>query len=204
MVTMREAAQGLYGAYRLARLDAAGMQAFDVSIEGYWRSFGAALVALPGYLVVVALRASQAPEEEGWLRFVAIEAIAYVIAWVAYPLAAFYLTRPLNRADRYVAYIVAYNWSNVLQLAVYVAVVIVAASNLAPLALVGVLHLATVLTVLAYQWFIARTALAITPLAAAGIVFIDFVIGFLVNSVGLTLHRVGTTVPIDTVVAAIG
>ncbi len=45
--------------------------------------------------------------EGDWLRIVTAETIGYVIAWVAYPLAAFYLTRFVDRQQDYLGFIVA-------------------------------------------------------------------------------------------------
>jgi len=52
----REMMYALYGAYRLARFDAGGMRYFDASIDGFWRSFFAAVLIAPFYLIYQWLR----------------------------------------------------------------------------------------------------------------------------------------------------
>ena len=39
MISLREVFTALYGAYRLARLDAGGLKYFDITDQGFWRSF---------------------------------------------------------------------------------------------------------------------------------------------------------------------
>ena len=46
MITAREVSYGLFGAWRLAHLDRRGMEYFDTSIDGFWRSFWAAAWAM--------------------------------------------------------------------------------------------------------------------------------------------------------------
>jgi hypothetical protein len=65
----------------------------------------------------------------GWTRVVIAETIGYVIAWVAYPLAAFYLTRYLDRQQDYIGFIVALNWSQLLQLGILVPAHVIASTG---------------------------------------------------------------------------
>ena len=54
--TAGETLRALYGAYRLARLDAGGMAYFDSSIGGFWRSFFAAVLVVPFYALLLVMR----------------------------------------------------------------------------------------------------------------------------------------------------
>src|SRR5262245_1317592 len=118
MVTLAELGPALYGAWRLAHFDAGGMRYFDRSLNGFWRSFWAVALAAPGVAVITVIHLADMPIAGGWLGAVLGEAIAYVIGAVAFPLAAFYLTRFIDREAEYLGFIVAYNWSSLLQLAV--------------------------------------------------------------------------------------
>ncbi len=53
--------RSLTGALRLARFDAGGMAAFDVSFEGFWRSFWAAGLVLPLYIFFLAINFEGTP-----------------------------------------------------------------------------------------------------------------------------------------------
>src|SRR5262245_44712329 len=114
MLDLMGAARGIAGAWRLARLDPGGFRYFDLSEEGFWKSFQAALVAAPLFIVLILLRTEDHPLSADPLRAIFIEAIGYVVGWTAYPLAAWYLASALGKGQRYIAYIIAYNWANVI------------------------------------------------------------------------------------------
>ena len=93
MLSLAEIGPALYGAWRLAHFDPDGMRYFDRSIAGFWRSFQVALLGAPLWIIILGVNLAQMHIGGGWTRVVIAETIGYVIAWVAYPLAAFYLTR---------------------------------------------------------------------------------------------------------------
>ena len=179
MISAREAAFALSGALRLARMDPGGLDHFDTSIEGFWRSFYAAVVVVPVYLVLMGFYAALSPVDAGPVRWVLVEAIAYVLEWTAYPLAMVYIARGLRCSDNYIRYIVAHNWANVLGVVLFLPVAALAAINPA---LVGLLYMAMI-AVFVYQWYVARTALAITGQEAAVLMVFNLVLSFFINAV---------------------
>ncbi|MGQ0665190.1 MAG: hypothetical protein ACT4P2_16730 [Pseudomonadota bacterium] len=181
MITLREVGFGVFGAWRLARLEPTGMRYFDTSIDGFWRSFFAALVVAPGYLVVMLLRHAAQPVAAHPVRVALLEAIGYAIGWTLYPLVAFYLCRAFDVGGRYLGYIVAYNWANVIQAAIYVPAVIVGGLLVSGPGLL--LGLAVMVAILYYQYFIARAALGVGAAVALVFVAVDF-------ATGMALHRV--------------
>ena len=191
MLDLAGAARGLAGAWRLARLDPSGFHAFDLSEEGFWKSFQAAAVAAPLFALLVLLRTDEHPLSDDPLRAIFIEAIGYVIGWVAFPLAAFYLVTALGKGQRYTAYIIAYNWSVVLQIAAFVPVALLSASGALPGSGVVLLALLVTGAVIYYQFFIVRTALGIDALPALGFVAIDLMLGLAIDAVETSLHRAG-------------
>ncbi len=106
----------------------------------------------------------------------------------AFPLAAWYLANALGKSPRYTTYIVAYNWANVLQIAAFVPVAALAASELAPDTFIVLAALLLTGLVIYYQFFIVRTALEIEPLPALGFVAIDLVLGLLIDAAEASLH----------------
>jgi hypothetical protein len=187
-ITLKEVSLGLFGAWRLAHLDPRGMEYFDRSIDGFWRSFWAAAVMAPAYILIVALRLIERPTTSGSLRIALVEIIGYAIGWTAFPLAAWYMLRALDKQDRYFGYIVAYNWANVLQICVYLPVTALSAAGGLPDAVMSVLALGATAAVVFYQYFIARTALQVDMPIAAGIVFIDLMIGILLHGLIIALE----------------
>jgi len=176
-------AAALAGAFRLLRFDWTGFRYFDTSIQGFWRSFFAAALILPLYIPLIVLRMDDAELANPALRILAVEAIAYVIGWVAFPLAMAYLTQAFDRSAQYPGYIVAYNWGAAPQVVLMFAVALTRAAGLFPEALQTGLHFGIMLYLLAVQWFVARRALDIHPGAALGVVAADFMLSFLIATV---------------------
>src|ERR1044072_9647678 len=85
------------GALKLARGDARGRVFFDLSIGGFWRSFRAAAICYPMYLILLALRVTEAQWAGAGLgRILAVETVAFVISWAALPL----VLQPVGRVLR--------------------------------------------------------------------------------------------------------
>jgi hypothetical protein len=175
-----EIRRSLEGAARLFLFDPKGMQAFTLTIGGFWRSFLAALVAAPLQLlgIVISNRLlRQLPDLDITLaplpaRLTA-EILAYPLRWALFPVLMIGLARLLKGTARYVPYMVAYNWSGVVASLI----------GLTPLLLyaIGVFGTETAiaaiqgiqLIVWIYLWFIARTALGVGWAMAIGLVLID-------------------------------
>jgi hypothetical protein len=189
MLSLSEIGPALYGAWRLARFDAGGMRHFDRTLTGFWRSFWAALLAAPFVALLIALHLAGMQVGGSWPRVVLGEAIAYAIGVVAFPLAAFYIARLINREREYLGFIVAYNWSGLLQLAVMLPALLLAVSGILPGGAPTALVYAVQIAVLVYEWFVVRTALRLPGFGAAGIVMVDVVLTLIIQDVGDMLAR---------------
>jgi hypothetical protein len=179
MLSQAELKSAFEGALLLARGDAAGMTRFDLTIEGFWRSFFAIVVAAPAYLLLLVDQYATTGVGAHIGGVIMIEALAYVIGWCAFPVAAIFLTRVLGLGAHYVSLIVASNWSGVLQVLVLAMAVLL--GTLLPSALRGLLGLGALVAVLGYQWFVVRTALETTGTTAAALVAVDILLSMLVH-----------------------
>jgi len=179
----------MYGAWRLARLDAGAMAWFDRSAHGVWRSFWAMAITYPGFLVLLTMRPMPTPDQ-AWavpsLRLVWVESIAYVSAWIAFLLIVIEFCRWIRRERECLDFIIAYNWSQVLQTGLWLAVALLA-SPLAPVP-AAVVHLAAWATLIGYEWFIARVALGAGALVATAVVLLDLVLAMSVGEVAQSLY----------------
>ena len=187
MLSAREAATSLYGAYRLARFDARGMTYFETSLAGFWRSFYAAVIVAPVFAVLLAMRYAAGGEAVDEVRFAAVEAIAYVIAWVAFPLVMVSLARLLDREERYLGYIVAYNWASVLQNGLYLPLVMLGMAGVIPAEAAGPLSLIALSLILVYGWFIAKVALDVGTGTAVALVALDLVLSVVIDIVASSM-----------------
>ena len=184
MIAARDIAFGLFGAWRLAHFDSSGMQYVDDTVEGFWKSFFAAVIALPGYGALRAIAMVSNPEAlptASWPRTVAVFAIAYVIAWTSFPVVMTVVAEILDRRDQFIRLIVAYNWSAVIQVAVLLPVAVLVAAGGGGASVL--LYFAVMAAIMVYLWFIVRTALDVPGPTAAALVGLDFVINLLINGV---------------------
>lgn len=180
----REAAAGIYGAWRLALRDPSGMDHFVATPEGALRSFRAAVLLAPPFLLLLLFEIGSLETEVSAPFFLLVQAIVYVINWTAFPLAMSRISVLLGRGDRYPAYLCAYNWSAVVQAAAYLPVALGTRAGLVPEAAGQGLLQIIMLGLLVYQWYVARTALKTGGLQAAGLVLLDLMIGMMILDVG--------------------
>jgi len=178
----REILSAVYGAWTLFKLDPRGLAFFEDSVPACWRSFFAAVIVAPGFVILRLMQYLESEQSVDPLAVVVVEAIAYVVVWAGFPLALYYLARGFDRPERYVLAVVALNWSVVIQIALSLPVHLVAASGLLPTGLATLALLVVLGVTLFYEGFVVRTALEIPPPLAALVVAIDFVISFVVDN----------------------
>jgi len=176
-----ETARGLYGAWRLLRGDSGGLAAFDESVDGFWKSFFAAVLTAPGYGLLLALHLGRNPPEADGASVLAIHLLAYVVSWTAFPLVTHYIARGLDREARWVGFVVALNWSKVWQMAIYLPPAVLAGAVIPNPVVAGLISLVGVIAVLVYQWYVTRSALDIPGPTAAGLTAVDLLLGLLIT-----------------------
>ena len=185
----QEARLALAGTLRLAIGDRGGLACFDRSLDGFWRSFRAAVICYPLYLVLLAMRITLAEwERSGGWHIVTVETIGYVIAWVAFPLLMLNVTRVIGRAHRYFDFMVPYNWCQVPQSVLLVLVGIESETGILGARAGETIDLAAAFATLVYEWYIARIALETTGSAAAFVVLVDLVLGVTLSRVSGSLY----------------
>lgn len=187
MPSYREIAYGIYGAWRLARLDQDAMRYFDCTIEGFWKSFFAAVIVLPGFVIIMVFELNQLEVGAGVVRLVLVLACVYVLSWVAYPVIVHSICEAIGKRDAFIGFIVAFNWANVIQMAIWLPTIGLIGAGLLPRELGWLLHGIMLFLILGYAWFIAHTALGVTPMGAVGFVALDFIIGRIIQAVTLGL-----------------
>lgn len=162
------------GAWRLARGDPGGMDHFDCTVDGFWRSFWAALYVLPAYVLLVADQHMRAARESGFLAILVGEGVVYILGWLVMPVLAVFLTRYFGLQQRYVPLIVALNWASVVQMAIML--VPLAVDVLLSTTLAIFMMLLMMGAVLVYKTFIAKVALGTTIGTAAGFIAAELVV----------------------------
>lgn len=197
MLRWRELLLSLMGVWRLARFDPSGHQFFDRTQQGAARSFFAAVLMAPLYALtlIVAFRSGNSGEATETaraaadpLRYALAEGIAYAISWTAYPVAVEWLSHRLNCRDRFFSWLVAYNWTMVLQNSMVMLFSLLTLSRLLPDDLLRLLWVAVFGVTLAWLWFIARTALVVSPGTAVGLVMLDVLVSAAIDGTTANLY----------------
>jgi hypothetical protein len=185
MFTSDEIARHAGAAWALFKGDRQGIREFDVSVEGFWRSFGVIVLLLPAIGILVAAQRSMLLTSSAYsldtfptAAFLWSRVVAYGIGWVDYPLALALLARPLGIGKRFVPLVVALNWSSLIA-----AIPVTLPSLLYILGLLGqdgydFLNLVAFGLVLRYQYVVTRAATAAPPVFAFGLVVLDTLLGF--------------------------
>lgn len=117
MPSAEEIQQYLHGAWRMMLGKPDGLRALDISVDGFWNSFFAIVVALPALIVNwVTIADSYDVAETFGDRFAIFIRLAVIdfAAWLL-PLAGLaVIARRVRLADRYVHYVVASNWATAI------------------------------------------------------------------------------------------
>ncbi|HEY1505592.1 MAG TPA: hypothetical protein VGF92_14890 [Stellaceae bacterium] len=179
--------QALYGAWRFALLDRQALRYFDLSHRGTWRSFWAAAYCYPFFLLERWLELPAGDVASAGLGHIFfVESIGYLIGWTAFPLAALALCRALGREERGFDFITGYNWSILLQIALFVLIGLL--SLVLPDSAGVALQRLGLIAALIYEWFIALVAIGAGPWIAGVIVIVDIVIGLFIQITALSLY----------------
>ncbi len=189
MPSYRDIVYGIYGAWRLARLDAGAMRYFDRTQEGFWKSFFAAVIVAPGYAIIVTYELVQGEIEAGALRLILVETLGYGLSWIAFPVIVHQICETIGKRETYIGYIVAFNWSQAIQMAVFLPVIGLIALGVLPGDSGSVLHWIVLILILSYEWFVTRTALGVTAAGAVGFVVLDLVINLIIEMITFGMLR---------------
>ena len=173
MIDPAEAVRSIYGVWRLAHLDRKGMAFIDGTPGGAIRSFWAAVLVLPAFVVLELLQYGSSLGQLPLLRWLILEALFYVIAWTAFPVILHLAAQSLNRSHRYCAALSAYNWSSVIQVGVFLPVAIGSALGLWPEGLAIMLSMVVFVLLLIYLGFVLSVALEVSRGTAAALVGVE-------------------------------
>ncbi|MBL4721797.1 MAG: hypothetical protein JKY20_11800 [Alphaproteobacteria bacterium] len=187
MITKQEVLLSLYGVWRLLLRDPKGMDWLDDSEDGFWKSFLCAVLVFPGFVLLLAFSPTPFYEDAGVIRIFIVESSSYVIGWVAWPLLVSYAAKAFDREEKFIRYIVAYNWSAAIQIGVYVIILLLRSSGAVPEGFIGLLSFAALIFLLGYQLLIARVGLDIKGNLPIAMVGADFLLGQIIRAVTFNL-----------------
>ncbi len=176
-----EITAALFGAWRLMRFDADGMNWFNLSSEGFWRSFFAALPVAPFFALLVYLDFRRETEPVDVEREIFVTFLVYGVGWTIVPLVMVPVTKLLGMSRGFVPMMVAYNWTTVPQIIIQALVALPGGLGLISVELSGTILFTAVVYILVFEWFVIRTALQTTAMTAVAIVMLLETLGILIN-----------------------
>ncbi len=174
----------IYGAFRLACFDETGHSHFNISVEGFWHSFFAAVLVAPGYVLLVSQGIISGTESLSvWTILVHFG--IYAASWVLFPLVTFFVIDLLKLGHRYTALIVAINWAMVIEISAMM--VSLGLAMILPPNLAGLLTIMIVIGLIVYQWFVIRTALQSTGAVASAFVLFGLLLSAMLQQLSSRL-----------------
>lgn len=182
MLTRDEITRSLTGAWELFLDRPGAMRFFDVSVDGFWRSFAAVVLVVPTYALAVladnqmSLAADPGLAPESGAGFLLHNGVGLLLDWIALPLILALLARPLGIAHHYAEFVVARNWCAVIASAPFGIIGLLIVSGVVGTDFGSLLMLAALIAVLRYNYVIARRSLEASVGFAIGIVVLDFVV----------------------------
>ena len=178
----------LSGAWDVMNGRAEGLRKLDLTIDGFWRSFGAVVLILPVALIAIASERVALLAAGGEIAaltgvYVVLRLIAVIVDWFTFPAVLALLARPMGIAQRFVPYIVARNWAAVLIAAFFAVPHLFHALGVLP---TGILPLVLLLLFGIAVWFgyvLVRTAMQVPPVMAIPVVGLEIASGLFVELV---------------------
>lgn len=169
---MKTPNDNIWAAWRLFLRDPNALSTFDGSAEDALHSFRALFAALPFYLFLLLLAPESLNSTRSGLQIGLLHTVFYVLIWTMWPVVMFRVVRVIDRQEHYFRYLAAYNWSMVIQVAIWLAVFIATWA----LGLTGsparILTVVAVCTVVLYHIHILRSTLELHTMPALAIAMI--------------------------------
>jgi hypothetical protein len=176
MMLARDVSFALYGAWRLVRPDRSGLAFFDRSPAGYWRSLWVLLFMVPAGLVISALYRPNRFAGNEFIYVALVEAAAQLVSLLAIAVIVHFIATILDRGERWLDFILAYNWMQAPVMALILGTAGLHQSGILP-GMAG----SFVLQAVIIGWYIfcgwlARNAMGLPMIGAVAVALCDFVL----------------------------
>jgi len=182
-----EIARSLTGAWRVLLDKPDASHFFDLSFDGFWRSFRAFLLMIPAYALAAAADYRNLAGAPGTdfsdATFVLAKAVASLVDWTAFPILLALVAEQLGISRRYTTFIIVRNWGSVLTSVPFVVIELFRLLGLLGEDVADVASLFFVLVQLYYSYLIASRTLGAGIGMAVAIVIADFAVSLLIMAV---------------------
>lgn len=188
MFGVAEIVRAFQGSWALFQRREEGLRAFDLTVEGFWRSFGVAVLLIPPLIITsfaeralllreVGIEPGQFAEGSFWL----LQGSGFIVDWLLTPVVLALLARPFGFSSTYVPFVVVRNWTSLLAVCPYLVPAILYLLGIISGGIMVFLTLLAMLTVLYYRFIVVRMALRTSMGLSIGIVLLDFLLSILIG-----------------------
>jgi len=188
MISVREALWSLQGSWLLLRNRPEGLAWFDLSIGGFWRSFGAIAFIIPMFWLssmaeqkLILTESDVSPEALAETYFWVSRFFALGLDWVALPLLLAALAGPIGISQGYAPFIAVRNWTSLFISIPYAVVALLFLANILSSGFTVLFWMIILIGALWFRFVIARITLQCGLGLALGIVLMDFLLSLFVQ-----------------------
>jgi hypothetical protein len=182
MSILREIVTALFGTYRLARRDPDALNYFNISLEGFYHSFLAMILAVPLFAFENAIDYRGIPTDTGLGSFLFLLCIALLVSWGGYLSVMAVLARFMDFADRYSVFVIVYNWVQFAIILIWLPISVIA-TGILPADIAPVLTLLFIVATYALLWYLIKVTLNVSAMVAVGLAFLEFLIVVLIQGI---------------------
>jgi hypothetical protein len=178
----REITRALDGTWRLLLNRPDALRFFNITSDGFWRSFAAVFLVLPFYLLTVLTDrdAMLADPTTATLfdetTFWAVKIVTLGVDWVALPILLAALAGFLRIRRNYPTFMVVRNWGAVLTIPPFALIALLEEIGIVDADIALILSLAALGVALRYSYMAARRALVVGMDVAVLFVLLDFLV----------------------------
>lgn len=185
MTSLSSVTSGLYAALLLARGRSAGAVLIAGDRETAKRSFWALAFCVPSVLCRLLMSWAEVGIPSGVAESLAREVVTFVLGWLLFVEATYWLAPLIGRADRWGRFIAVWNWCNVIE---GVLIIVGALPGVlgAPPMIAQAAELIAVGWALWLEWYAIRLTFGVGPLMATGLVLLDQSIGIVLASAAVS------------------
>jgi len=174
------AVASLAGAWEVMNGRPEGLSRLDLSIGGFWKSFGAIALVGPVSLLSVHVEGLGLGEDEA-ATGMASALLPVALDWVVFPVVLAFLAPAMGLTRGYVPFIVARNWAAAIIAAIFAVPLGATALGLLPVEAMAWLGLVLFALSVRFAYLVARTALGVPFAVAAPLVAMDVLISLVIQ-----------------------
>ncbi|MCZ4281593.1 hypothetical protein O4H49_12450 [Kiloniella laminariae] len=174
--SLTEMKHHLGATFGFLRLDLSGLEHIDTSSRSFWNSFFAAWLCLPGYIYLSTLYPTDNDVLYDSFAVLLIEALIYMISWLAYPVAIHAILVLHNKVENFRQLVIAINWLQLWVILVQVFLHTLLKSGLFPEIMVSLTGLLTLFYLLWVKANVIKQVIPCSWFIAVGLVFLDIVL----------------------------